>query len=64
MQANGVFAQLPNAVADKLRETFRFYDWDRAAGHVRWMCSFDTTEDDVRAFIAALNSELAAHHAK
>ena len=64
VQANGVFAQLPNAVADKLRETFRFYDWDRAAGHVRWMCSFDTTEDDVRAFIAALNSELAAHHAK
>lgn len=59
-QANGVFAALPNAAADALRERFRFYDWDRAAGQVRWMCSFDTTEADVDAFIAALKEELAA----
>lgn len=59
-QSNGVFASLSNAVADKLRERFRFYDWDRNAGQVRWMCSFDTTEDDVDSFIAALKEELAA----
>lgn len=59
-QANAVFAQLPNEVADKLRERFRFYDWDRTAGQVRWMCSFDTTEADVDAFVAALREELAA----
>ncbi|MCW4464499.1 low specificity L-threonine aldolase [Glutamicibacter sp. MNS18] len=64
VQANGVFAQLPNPVADRLRETFRFYDWDRAAGHVRWMCSFDTAESDVQAFTAALATELAAHSGK
>ena len=62
VQANGVFAQLPNAVADRLREKFRFYDWDRAAGHVRWMCSFDTTDADVAAFSTALAQELASHH--
>lgn len=59
-EANGVFAALPNAAADKLRERFRFYDWDRAANQVRWMCSFDTTEADVDAFVAALKEEMAA----
>ena len=58
-ESNGVFASLPNAVADALRERFRFYDWDRAAGQVRWMCSFDTTEADVDSFVAALIEELA-----
>ena len=41
-------------MSDQLREHFRFYDWDRAAGQVRWMCSFDTTEEDVEAFISKL----------
>ena len=59
-ESNGVFASLPNAAADALRERFRFYDWDRAAGQVRWMCSFDTTETDVEAFVAALKEEMAA----
>jgi len=50
---------LDNAVADRLRERFRFYDWNRAAGQVRWMCAFDTTTDDVDAFAAAVREELA-----
>ena len=54
-QANGVFATLPEGVADRLRESFRFYDWDAARREVRWMCSFDTTEDDVDAFVAELS---------
>jgi len=53
-QANGVFATLPDGVADRLRESFRFYDWDAARREVRWMCSFDTQESDVDAFIAAI----------
>jgi threonine aldolase len=57
--ANAVFAVLGNAAADRLRERYRFYDWDRAAGQVRWMCSFDTTESDVDAFVAAVREELA-----
>jgi threonine aldolase len=59
-QANGVFATLPDGVADRLRASFRFYDWDAARNEVRWMCSFDTTEDDVDAFIAAIAHETAA----
>ena len=50
-QSNGLFAVLPEGVADRLRESFRFYDWDAARNEVRWMCSFDTQESDVDAFI-------------
>ncbi|MGP3535912.1 threonine aldolase family protein [Microbacterium sp. RD1] len=56
-QANGVFATVPDGVADRLRESFRFYDWDAAKNEVRWMCSFDTTEDDIDAFVAAIARE-------
>jgi threonine aldolase len=59
-QSNGVFATLPAGVADRLREHFRFYDWDAAKNEVRWMCAFDTTEHDIDAFVEALAQELAA----
>jgi len=58
-EANAVFAVLPAGVADRLREKFRFYDWDAAKGEVRWMCSYDTTEADIDAFVAAIREELA-----
>ncbi len=58
-QSNAVFAVLPPRVADRLREKFRFYDWNPATGEVRWMCSFDTTEADIDAFAAAIREELA-----
>ncbi|HEV7627869.1 MAG TPA: low specificity L-threonine aldolase [Streptomyces sp.] len=59
VQANAVFARLPNEVTERLQKRFRFYFWDEAAGDVRWMCSFDTTEDDVDSFLAALREEMA-----
>ncbi|KIS27921.1 threonine aldolase [Arthrobacter sp. SPG23] len=59
-ESNGVFAILPAGVADRLRESFRFYDWNEAAREVRWMCSFDTSEEDVDSFVAAIKRELAA----
>jgi threonine aldolase len=57
-QANAIFASLPAGVADRLRDRFRFYDWDASKGEVRWVCSFDTSEDDVDAFLTALRAEL------
>lgn len=59
VQANGVFPILPRAVSERLMEKFRFYFWDEATGQVRWMCSFDTTESDIDAFVAAIRAELA-----
>jgi threonine aldolase len=59
-ESNGVFAILPEGVADRLRRSFRFYDWNEEAREVRWMCSFDTTEEDIDAFAAAIRHELRA----
>ena len=59
-QANAVFALMDNAIADRLRQSVRFYDWDRDRGEVRWMCAFDTTEDDVRGFVDLITRELQA----
>ena len=53
-QANGVFVILPPGIADELRKDFRFYDWNPATGEVRWMCAWDTTVDDIDAFVAAV----------
>ncbi|ALE91896.1 threonine aldolase [Arthrobacter alpinus] len=57
-ESNGVFAVLPDGVAERLRESFRFYDWNAAAQEVRWMCSFDTSAADIDAFVAAIRTEL------
>ncbi|GAA3730706.1 low specificity L-threonine aldolase [Leifsonia bigeumensis] len=57
-ESNAVFAVLPPGVADRLRKVFRFYDWSQATGEVRWMCSFDTTEADIDAFVTAIVREL------
>lgn len=51
-QANSIFATLPAGAADRLRERFRFYDWNAARREVRWMCSFETTTEEVDAFVA------------
>lgn len=52
--SNAVFAALPSGAAERLRTEYNFYDWDHIRGEVRWMCSFDTTTQDVDAFVAAL----------
>ncbi|MGO8873742.1 MAG: threonine aldolase family protein [Acidimicrobiales bacterium] len=51
VESNGVFAVLPRAVAVAVQEEFPFYVWDEWTGVVRWMASFDTTEQDVDAFV-------------
>ncbi|WP_238783425.1 threonine aldolase family protein [Streptomyces monomycini] len=58
VQANAVFARLPHDVTERLQKRYRFYFWDEAAGDVRWMCSFDTTEEDVDGLLAALREEM------
>ena len=53
-QANVVFAILPAAITARLLEDWPFYVWNEATGEVRWMCSWDTTPEDVDAFAAAV----------
>ncbi|HEX9109897.1 MAG TPA: low specificity L-threonine aldolase [Terriglobales bacterium] len=50
VEANGVFAQIPREAIQKIQERYFFYVWSEEESVVRWMCSFDTTEEDVRKF--------------
>jgi len=50
VEANGVFAQIPREAIQKIQERYFFYVWSEEESVVRWMCSFDTTEEDVREF--------------
>jgi threonine aldolase len=59
VQANAVFARLPDASIASLLEQFDFYMWDENASEVRWMCSWDTTEEDVEEFVAAVGRACA-----
>ncbi len=61
VQVNSVFVRLPRSVWTALQDDYFFYDWDEADNVVRWMCSFDTTEEDIHDFVAALRRRIAEH---
>lgn len=58
VQVNGVFVQLPREVWTELQKRYFFYDWDIDNNVVRWLCSFDTTEEDIENFVKALKELL------
>ena len=51
VEANGVFARIPRRAIAKLQRRYFFYMWDDKESVVRWMCSWDTTESDVKRFV-------------
>ncbi|MFZ0814971.1 MAG: low specificity L-threonine aldolase [Candidatus Sulfotelmatobacter sp.] len=54
VEANGVFTQIPRHSIEKIKQHYYFYMWVEEESIVRWMCSFDTTEDDIHAFIKVM----------
>jgi threonine aldolase len=60
VDANGVFARIPREAIAKIQERYFFYVWNEEESVVRWMCSFDTTEEDVQEF-AAFVGETVGH---
>jgi Threonine aldolase len=64
VEANGVFARLPRPAIDRLLNDLPgehpFYVWDEVTNEVRWMCSWDTSEEDVDAFAQAVRRRVAA----
>jgi threonine aldolase len=48
VESNAVFAVVPRESIERIRERFFFYVWNEQTSEVRLMCSFDTTEEDVR----------------
>lgn len=57
-QASAVFARVPLDRLAALRRLARFAVWDEESGEVRWMASWDTTEQDVDDFAHTLRSVL------
>ena len=51
VEVNVVFAVLPRPLIDELLKKYVFYEWNEEANEVRWMCSFDTTEQDIEEFV-------------
>ena len=58
VQANGVFAIIPEKVIAPLQEKYFFYIWDESTSEARWLTSFDTTEEDILDFVSILKSLL------
>ncbi|MBA2688510.1 MAG: low specificity L-threonine aldolase [Gemmatimonadaceae bacterium] len=60
VQANGVFAIFPREHIAALQEKYSFFVWDESISECRLMCSFDTTEEDIRSFGAHIRSVFQA----
>jgi threonine aldolase len=60
VEANAVFAVLPQPAIERLHGRYHFYVWDDDVGVVRWMCSWQTTPEDVDALAGALCEAVAA----
>lgn len=51
VEANGVFAEVPPEIIEPLQQKFFFYMWNEKRSEVRWMTSFDTTEEEIYEFV-------------
>ncbi|MEA3317745.1 MAG: beta-eliminating lyase-related protein, partial [Bacteroidota bacterium] len=58
VEANGIFAKVPKDIIPKLKQEFFFYDWDEENSEVRWMTSYDTTENEIIEFTKLIKSSL------
>lgn len=56
VESNGVFARVPPAALPGLAP----YVWDEGRSIVRWMTAWDTSDDDVDAFLARIADQLGA----
>jgi threonine aldolase len=52
VESNGVFAIVPKKYIAQLQKKYFFYVWNEEISEVRFMTSFDTTEEDIGAFVA------------
>ena len=56
VDANGIFAILPPTLIPVLQQEHFFYVWNDKLSEARFMCSFDTTEEEILNFVKKLRS--------
>ena len=58
VESNQLFLTMPRPAIDELLKSNFFYIWDDAKDEIRFVTSFDTTEDDIRSLLDAICSVL------
>jgi len=58
VQANAVFAVLPKKILTKLNEKYSFHVTNEQTLEVRWMCSFNTSNEDVMNFVETIRKAI------
>ena len=58
VEANGIFAIAPKEIIPALKQEYFFYEWDESRSEVRWMTSFDTSEEDINNFVELIKEKL------
>ncbi len=54
VDANAVFVIIPTYAIGPLKKLYPFYVWNEQTHELRWMCSFDTTRDEIINFTNTL----------
>ena len=60
VQANEVFATIPEKVIPKLQESWPFHVWNEKTSEARLITSFDTTEEDIADFVELTREKMGA----
>ena len=50
VESNGIWAIIPNDLAEKMQNAHFFYPWDESKNEYRLMCSWDTTQAEIDLF--------------
>ena len=58
VEANGIFVKVPQDKISVMQSERFFYVWNEETSEVRWMTSFDTTEEDILSFVDFLKKIL------
>jgi threonine aldolase len=58
-EVNGVFAIVPERIIPILQAKYFFYVWDEERSEVRWMTSWDTSEEDICGFVEEIRKAMA-----
>lgn len=58
VESNALFLTMPREIIDRLLEKWFFYFWNEEANEIRLVTSFDTTKEDVLAFLEMVENSL------
>lgn len=59
VEANAIFAIIPKKYIVPLQKEYFFHVFNERTSEVRWMCSFDTTKEDIMNFIEIIRKTIA-----